>query len=148
MTTDRCHACGAAVTPGAPWCTLCYADLREPAVAPAVAEPAALPPDPILDAPLAPVAAPAAAAGGVAVATAPRGWPCMACGAVMSLDEDACTQCGRPFLPSEATPSLNLPVVGNVGRLDKTQRVVLMVVGVVLVTLACVVLAFLFGNVL
>lgn len=33
VTTDdlRCPQCAAHVAPGAPWCTLCYADLREPA---------------------------------------------------------------------------------------------------------------------
>jgi hypothetical protein len=40
---DRCPACGAAVRPGDPWCTLCYADLR-PAAPPAVEVPV---PDPL-----------------------------------------------------------------------------------------------------
>lgn len=49
MTTDRCPACGAAVAAGAPWCTLCFADLRprsvatEAAATPAGAEVPAVP---------------------------------------------------------------------------------------------------------
>jgi hypothetical protein len=37
VTPARCPACGAAVATGAPWCTLCYTDLR-----PAPAEPVAV----------------------------------------------------------------------------------------------------------
>ena len=46
VTLTACPACGAALRPGAPWCTLCYADLRtapEPDHAPTIgayAEPA------------------------------------------------------------------------------------------------------------
>jgi hypothetical protein len=42
VTTNRCPACAASVPEGAPWCTLCYADLR-PVSAPTaeVAAPAA-----------------------------------------------------------------------------------------------------------
>ena len=35
----RCPACAAALRPGAPWCTLCYADLRTPIIKPATDEP-------------------------------------------------------------------------------------------------------------
>lgn len=34
MTTARCPACGASVALNAPWCTLCYADLRPAQPAP------------------------------------------------------------------------------------------------------------------
>jgi ribosomal protein L40E len=41
VTTARCPACGASMALGAPWCTLCYADLRPKPEPAAVAEPAA-----------------------------------------------------------------------------------------------------------
>lgn len=166
MTTDRCHACGAAVTAGAPWCTLCYADLREPVLAPASApaapQPAARPtdamaaqfasrrteppltqtglePDPILDAPV---------HTATAVATAPPGWPCGGCGARMPLDADSCTQCGQPFLPKEATPSLVVPGVGDVAKLDRGQRIMLIAGGAVALILVFVAFAYAAGSLL
>jgi hypothetical protein len=44
VTTVRCPACDAAVASGAPWCTLCFTDLRP--AAPSRAEAAAPPPAP------------------------------------------------------------------------------------------------------
>ena len=156
MTSDRCPSCNAAVTAGAEWCTLCYTVLRVPEIVPATvptapvapmaaapmaaAPMAALPPDPILDAPV--TQAPP-------IARQPsEGWPCLGCGALVPLADNACSQCGRPFLPSEASPSLRLPGVGDVGLLDKPQRVMLMFGGCAAVMALLVALAFLFGSVL
>jgi hypothetical protein len=158
VTTDRCPGCAAAVTPGAPWCTLCYADLRVPAATAAV-EPAvpmaqyapsmaavsqstlaALAPDPILDGPV--TKAPPVAGAQLA------GWPCLRCGAIVPMDDDVCTGCGQPFLPSEATPSLALPIVGDLGRMDRGQRIVVTIVAALLVTGLFVALAFLAGSIL
>lgn len=149
MTTDRCPACSAAVTPGAPWCTLCYADLR-PApvapVAPALAElslPAAesvvvstLPPHPILDAPV-----------HTRPVMAAPGWPCRSCGTTVALAEDACPTCGTTFLEPDAGVSLHLPGVGDVTKLEKPQRVGLIIGGMAGMTVLFVVLAFLLGMV-
>jgi hypothetical protein len=172
------------VTPGAPWCTLCYAELRPqpesapaaaPVVAPAVAAPAPvheLPPDPILDGP-GPIPVSAVTYSAVAATLAPpqppvarepaavpqpepapaparesAGWPCLGCGAVMPLEENFCTQCGRAFLPTETLPSLSLPVVGNLGGLDKAQRVWLMVGGAVGLTVLFFLLALVLGSIL
>ena len=168
MTTDRCPGCSAAVTPGAPWCTLCYADLRVPVATPAagaalaVAEPVAdpiaehrpsladvprpsleslpLPPDPILDAPVS-VAAPVAGAK-------PVGWPCLGCGAVMPMSDSACSECGKPFLTAEEPLALALPGVGDLRHMDRGQKIVL-VVGIALaVTLLFVAVSYMLSGIL
>ena len=159
MTTDRCPACSAAVTPGAPWCTLCYAVLRQPEpvavaapAAPAIAEygassvdiarlpEAPLPPDPILDAPV----VKAAPVAGVK----PNGWPCLGCGALNAMSDDICSQCHRPFLASEELPSLAVPGVGDLRHMDRAQKIVVMIVGALLATGLLVALAFIAGSVL
>ena len=156
MTTDRCPACGAAVTAGAPWCTLCYADLRVPVAsvpAPAavvepaaVAEPHVLAPEPALLAPDPTLDAPVEQAAPV-VRQKLEGWPCLSCGAVVPLADDVCSHCGHPFLPAEAGPSLRVPGVGDVAQLDKTQRTMLIIGGCVALTFVFVVLAYLVGSV-
>lgn len=155
MTPDRCPACNAAVTASAQWCTLCYAVLRVPETVPAApAAPAAsfpaaplhgvavqteLPPDPILDAPVI-KAAPA-------VGAQAKGWPCFGCGAMVPIEDDACTQCGRPFLPSDEMPSLALPGVGDLGRMDRGQRLFLSLTAAGVVTGLIVLLAFIGGSI-
>lgn len=184
MTSDRCPACGAAVTPGAPWCTLCYQNLRpEPAADPAsapvaqpVAEPAiaassrsgaispqspshGLPPDPILDAPvmtaadaaaiLAPSAPAAhAVAAPVAAAVQRATWPCHTCHAQVPIEDNACPHCGSSFLPSDATPSLVLPGVGDIVRMEKGGRALLMVGGAVGLMLVFFLVMLVFGAIL
>jgi hypothetical protein len=105
--------------------------------APVVAE---LPPDPILDAPV--FQAPALARAEL------KGWPCLGCGAMVPLEDNMCAQCGRPFLPSEEAPVLRLPGVGDVGRLDKSQRVMLMAGGCIALMAIFVLLAFIGGSIL
>src|SRR5213076_2199129 len=116
VTTARCSACGAAVLAGAPWCTLCYTDLRprEPemlmavqpeAPAPPVATHAARAMSP-LDAPLALLEArpddgvvdPPVLTHAEAVSTVNAGWPCHVCGTVVAFEHDHCTDCGSSFL--------------------------------------------------
>lgn len=161
MRTDRCPGCGAAVSPSAPWCTLCYTDLRprEPesvpqpvSVAAAAPGPVAtpgvtvttpaqpLPPDPILDAPVV-VAAPVA--GGAAAF-----WPCAGCGSRVPIADDVCSSCGASFLPTDGTPSLSLPGVGNMAQLDKGQRVAVVIGLAVAAMVVLLGLAFLLGSVL
>ena len=168
MTTDRCPGCAAAVTPGAPWCTLCYTDLRVPETVPAAPAPAAalaaepvaqptaeyrpsmaaspqptldaLPPDPILDAPIT-VAPPVA---GVKLA----GWPCLGCGAVMPMSESVCSSCHRPFLATDDMPALVVPGVGDLRSMDRAQKIAVMVVAAVLITGLLVAVAFIAGSVL
>jgi hypothetical protein len=134
---DRCPRCGAAVKPGDPWCTLCYADLRPPAapVDPPAAVAAAPTYDPLSDPlPAAPVAGPT--------------WPCSACGTVNPIERDTCAGCGLPFLSGlreQEAPLLELPVVGDITRLGRGQRFAL-AGGVVLVfVLLTLVLGLLFG---
>ena len=153
MTTDRCPACGAAVTAGAPWCTLCYADLRVPETVPPTPRPGydaplvqqlppahELPPHPILDAPVS--QAPPVARTPLAA------WPCLGCGAQVPLADNSCPHCGRPFLPAEELPSLALPVVGDVAQLDRAHKVVFVVGGATVVTALLVLFAFIAGSIL
>jgi len=154
VTPDRCPACNAAVTASAQWCTLCYADLRLPetvpaaapapvvsAPAPVVSAPALteLPPDPILDAPV--FQAPAVAREQA------KGWPCHGCGAMVPMEDNACSQCGRPFLPSDTMPSLALPGVGDLGGMDRGQRLFLSLAAAGVVTGLIVLLAFIGGSI-
>ena len=165
------------MAPGAPWCTLCYADLRPKAAAPTdVSEPAVAMATPQSDnsalvaavavadpltAPLsalAPDSAPEAAPETATAAPPPMPrhagpsaaptWPCLGCGARMAMSEDACHACGRPFLTADSVPSLSLPGLGDVSKMDKMQRAFLTVGGVIGVMFLFVLLAFLGGKVL
>jgi hypothetical protein len=123
-----CPACGAALRPGAPWCTLCYADLR-PAPADAAPEPSYAPPSP----PPVPAEGPT--------------WPCATCDAPNPLGYGACGACGSGFLSvlrEQEGPLLELPGVGDITRLAKPQRFALAGGAV----LAAVLLTFLSGVVL
>lgn len=114
----RCPHCRAAARPGAPWCTLCHADLRPP-------PPTALEPEP------GPVLAlPPTAAGPT--------WPCATCGAANPLAARSCGACGAGFLAGlrEAEgPLLELPGVGDLTRLSRGARMGL-AFGVVLAVIA------------
>ncbi|MBW3641146.1 MAG: zinc ribbon domain-containing protein [Actinobacteria bacterium] len=124
----RCPACAAALRPGAPWCTLCYADLRpaaapvpEPVVARATAH-AALDFDP-LTAPAQALGLPASRAAGPDLAAI--SWPCMACETSNPYTVSVCTACGSAFLAGlrEAEgPLLELPGVGDLTKLSRGQR--------------------------
>ena len=169
MTTARCPACGASVLDGAPWCTLCYTDLRAPAAAPASAAevvpaqpPAVEPPaqaspqaalaspltasldllDPLLDAP---VATAAQAVRG------PVSWPCLACGASAALEHDTCPQCGTPFLAgADPVAAVDIPLLGPVRPLavSKSSRVWLMIGGALAVCVVLTVVLSLVGLLL
>jgi len=141
---DRCPACGAAVRPGDPWCTLCYADLRPPPSpapdpVPVVAEPAPL--QAYVPVTADPLTAPLEALSGPT-------WPCTTCGATNRLERDTCASCGAPFLSGlreQEGPLLELPVVGDLTRLGRGHRFALaggVVLAFVLLTLA---IGLLFG---
>lgn len=176
MTTARCPACGASVALGAPWCTLCYADLRpapapqpQPAaasVAAPVAAPAAGAPRPMVDAlgiiPPEPVTANSV---GLAAELPPDphldapimkasdirlaepGWPCRHCGTVVAMSEDNCPQCHTPFLEPEDVVEVSLPVVGNVRRLDGKMRMIVGLVGALAIMVVLVVVALIGGAI-
>jgi hypothetical protein len=142
---DRCPQCGAAIRPGAPFCTLCHADLRpkpepeplplpaldvDPPAAPAYTPSVVAGPDP-LTAPLDPET------GEIAGPT----WPCHSCGTRNRIERDTCSGCGSPFLSGlreQEGPLLELPVVGDITRLGRGQRFALaggVVLFVILLTL-------------
>lgn len=154
--TTACPSCGAALRPGAPWCTLCYADLRPPALAPLppsapiVAVPTAAYAEAVVDPLTAPLPRLLDPPDGTAVARATvaaepvadgRTWPCGRCGDPNALERDTCATCGEGFLAAvrdAQRPMLVLPVVGDITRLDRRRRLLLAVllVLVLLVPLA------------
>jgi hypothetical protein len=174
MSDVRCRACGAAVPAEAQWCSLCFADLREPAPArervsvPAGAETVAVAAETAGTTAALPTAARPAGDDLLglrerteAVAAAPLAeptedeapeevpeeakWPCLTCGEQVPISLDACHACGAGFLAGSTTqPSVHLPVVGDLGRMSRNQRLALgfglcLVVMVILVVLAAVV---------
>ena len=168
MTTARCPACGASVLDGAPWCTLCYADLRAPAPAaaaePAVLAPAAEPTQPAAAHGAATVPAPSSPAAGLdlldpaldapvtaarhAAVRAPATWPCTACGAAVELEHDSCPVCTTPFLAgADPAAAVDLPLVGSLRPLTATRssRVWLMIGGTVAVSIVLTVVLSLIG---
>lgn len=165
MTTARCPACGASTLDGAPWCTLCYTDLRTPAPAPAAVPVAEMPvptssPEPsgapvaspqptavdLLDHALdAPVSVAADAARG------PATWPCTACGASVALEHDSCPHCLTPFLAgADPMAAVDLPLLGAIRPLaaTKSSRVWLMLGGTLVVSLVLTVVLSLVGLLL
>jgi len=62
--------------------------------------------------------------------------------------DDACPKCSRPFLSGEELPALALPVVGDLGRMDRGQRVLLALAAGGVLTALMVLLAFIGGSIL
>ncbi len=142
-----CPTCGSALRPGQPWCTLCYADLRPaPEPAPEPAREAA--PEPSPEPERAPVTLPAGlVVDPVQPLPVAPAWPCTGCGSANPYDLDACAGCGQAFLAGARhdAPLLVLPLVGDLGRLERSHRLAL-AVGVVVAFLALVlILGLLFG---
>jgi len=174
VTTARCPACGASVALGAPWCTLCYADLRPPmpetrpepepvhvpepvsvAARPMVDALGVIPPEPLTASSLPSAAeltpdphldAPITKAADIRLAE--PGWPCRHCGTVVAMAEDNCPQCHTPFLVPEDFVEVTLPGVGNVRKLDTKMRTILGLAGAVGVTIVLVLLAVIAGAIL
>ena len=138
-----CPACGAALRPGAPWCTLCYADLRptpEPDPVPTIeayAEPA---PAPLT------VSQPPAGTDPPVATDPPAGptWPCSRCDRRNGFALDACTACGASFLAAvrDDGVALDVPGIGDLMTMSRGKRlglafgaVALLVVPLALVTL-------------
>ena len=156
-STTACPSCGAALRPGAPWCTLCYTDLRPkpdpvaPSPAPPVTPPLTasygLPAGDPLTQPLVdflPAAADPAPRAAVPVVTG-SSWPCTVCESVNDLQQSLCSACGQPFLAGIKVgdkPVLVLPLLGDLGAMGRGQRagVALGVVALVLVPLALITL--------
>jgi hypothetical protein len=163
----RCRACGAAVPAEAQWCSLCFADLREPTpvrervsvpaastAALAEASVAAPAPNGVRPDPDALLGLPKPAADSVtddvAEAEEPAEepeeakWPCLTCGEQVPISLDACQSCGAGFLAgSSSQPSARLPVVGDLQRLSRNQRLAFgfgmcMVVMILLIVLATI----------
>lgn len=143
--------------PDAQWCGQCYADFRPPVPS----QPAAAPPttpaptasygvpalDPLtaplsvlatsLAGPQTPAEAPAADVRAVPRTAEPT-WPCTRCDAVNPLSATACVTCGSGFLAAvkdDEKPLLELPLVGDLGRMSRGRRLGL-AVAVVLALLA------------
>ena len=156
LRTTTCPSCGAGVRPDAPWCSLCYHDLRP--APPTVVAPEPTPAygghdpltAPLLDVllPAAPVTAPApeAPAPAVPVAEAPgtAAWPCTRCGTRNALTADICRDCGSSFLGGASDgPALVLPGVGDITKLSRGQRTTLAVALILAVVLPLALVTFL-----
>ena len=150
----RCPSCSATLRPGAPWCTLCYTDLRPKAELEVLVRPEAVEPLPVavpvlaaygLPAPdplTGPVPHPVPHPGGApTTAVRPEAtWPCVTCGADNALTASTCGACGAGFLAglrAREGPLLELPVVGDLGAMSRAQRLGL-AFGAVLAVLALV----------
>jgi hypothetical protein len=132
----RCPHCRGAVRADAQWCTQCWADLRP------APEPAVVAPVPALPAPGQPVDATTPRSAGLG------GWPCANCGATNGVELDACAACGSGFLAGlkrDEAPLLALPVVGDITRLSRGQRLGLAAAVVLLVALLVAVVSLLAG---
>jgi hypothetical protein len=177
MSDVRCRACGAAVPSEAQWCSLCFADLREPApIREQVSVPTAPEPE---AAPAAAVAAPlggrpspdallglpepvTTAATGDAVAAegaepsalqpperAAVTWPCGRCGEQVEMALDACPTCGAGFLEgATGAVSVHLPVVGDMGKMSRSGRLMVGTVISIIVMIVLVLLATISGHIL
>ena len=146
----RCPSCSATLRPGAPWCTLCYTDLRPKAEVEVEVRPGAVEPLPVavpvraaygLPAPD-PLTGPVPHPGGAPTTDVrPEAtWPCVTCGADNALTASACGACGAGFLAclrASEGPLLELPVVGDLGAMSRAQRLGL-AFGAVLAVLALV----------
>ena len=151
----RCPHCRAAVRPGAPWCTLCHADLRPvPEPEPASLPVPTLPPTASYGAPaLDPLTAPAQALGLPPSTRTPpvplaATWPCATCGTANPLAAADCAACGAGFLSTlrdGEPPLLELPGVGDLTRLSRAQRLGL-AAGAVVVVLVLVALLGLLSS--
>ena len=185
MESARCPRCTAAVPVGAPWCGLCYTDLRpapasagyDPLTAPLAAVeavtgvPAELsveasaghallratpqPAPPAAFDPLDPLgrtqpgAAPQSSHPQPATGRAtdpddpaPRrsrrraaGWPCTRCGAANEVTSDACAHCGAGFLEGVERTEIALPGLGLARGIERPQKVAIVVVATLAVTL-------------
>ena len=152
---SRCPACAAALRPGAPWCTLCYADLRpaadaepEPVVARTTSY-AALDVDP-LTAPAEALGLPVRPRPGSEAAPGPVTtlWPCTACESSNPYSVSVCLACGTAFLAAvrEAEgPLLELPGVGDLTRLSRGQRLGLAAGAVLAISALTGVVGLVFG---
>ena len=156
---------------GAPWCTLCYTDLRAPAPAAPVQSaapvPAAEPTLPAAAHGTAAAPAPSPLTGGVdlldpaldapvvaarhAAVRAPATWPCSSCGTAVELDHDSCPVCMTSFLAgADPAASVDLPLVGSLRPLTatKSSRVWLMIGGTAAVSIVLTVVLSLIGLLL
>lgn len=128
--TERCPQCRGLVRPDAQWCTQCWTDLRP-----------APEPEPVL-------AAPAPDGATPAPARVPGGWPCSGCGASNPVELDACAACGLGFLSGlkkTEPPLLVLPVVGDLTKLSRAQRLGAAGAVVLAIVLLTVLVSLLFG---
>lgn len=163
--TTPCPSCGAALRPGSPWCTLCYTDLRpKPAGATNPGAPGGVPttappnaaygqaaPDPLtqplIDFIPLPEERPATATSPVRRSSVLGTWPCTACGSPNPLETQTCQTCGAGFLAgSVPRPSYVLPIVGDIGRFSRGQRIAAAVVVALLVILPIAVITALLAS--
>jgi Double zinc ribbon len=147
QAADRCPGCAAVVRPGAPWCTLCFTDLRP---APAQPEEPTQPLRPTIAGRDPASASLALLERGDDDSDAPAvvaGWPCLRCGEQVGIDLEQCPVCGAGFmqLSSERDP-LGLGRFGG-SSIDKKTQFFIMVGGAGLICLGILAILFVLGTV-
>jgi hypothetical protein len=147
QVAERCPGCSAAVRPGAPWCTLCFADLRPappPELEPVRHGVAAVDP---LTASLAVLDRDADAAdGSVTPDSTDLGWPCLRCGEQVGIELSECPVCGAGFMQlGERGDLLGLGRFGGKAPDKKTQAFI-MIGGAGLICLGILAILFVIGT--
>ena len=116
-----CPACGAALRPGAPWCTLCYADLRPLPAAPPTATLTPIPTriPTLMDLPM-----PAPAPPPVDEVDPGPTWPCSRCHSLNAFALPRCAACGADFLAAvrDDDVGLVLPGLGDLTTMSRGRR--------------------------
>jgi hypothetical protein len=149
QAADRCPGCAAVVRPGAPWCTLCFTDLRP--------VPAAPEPEPVQPAQLHHTSLGDPAVTSLAVLDrddlddADHGvnasWPCLRCGEQVGIDLEQCPVCGAGFmqLGGDRDP-LGLGRFGGTVP-DKKTQFFIMVGGAALIGVGILAILFVLGTI-
>jgi ribosomal protein L40E len=162
---DRCARCGAALPPGAGWCSLCFATVgADGSSAGAPSQPPG--PQPtgegsacsagdgaadgaVLTVGPAPSGRDAAlAAEPLGQPSPPTGWPCLRCGATVAFGEARCPDCGAGFLAGAGGLEFGAAHAAVRGPLPRSQRVLLVLAGAALVMGVLTGLAYLAGGLL
>lgn len=78
-----------------------------------------------------------------------RGWPCLRCGANVSIALDACPECGAGFLSGTGeAASLQVPGVGDLARANPGMRLAVGLVAAGVLCLLFLVVLFVLGKLL
>jgi hypothetical protein len=76
-------------------------------------------------------------------------WPCSGCDEQVPMSLDICPTCGSSFLSgASGPPSMEIPMVGDISRMSRTQRLVFGVVVAFIVMIGLVVVGAILGHII